>query len=66
MKTSCQDIVTSMSFFQYMTNLEQSENQILDGYSLKLMFSLKKPVYLTKTENRTKKSQKVFSRYCFE
>ena len=66
MKTSCQDIVTSMSFFQFMTNLEQSENQILDGYSLKLMFSLKKPVYLTKTENRTKKSQKVFSRYCFE
>ena len=66
MKTSYQDIVTSMSFFQFMTNLEQSENQILDGYSLKLMFSLKKPVYLTKTENRTKKSQKVFSRYCFE
>ena len=66
MKTSCQDIVTSKSFFQFMTNLEQPENRIMDGHSLKLMFSLKKTVYLTKTENRTKKSQKMFSRYCFE
>ena len=54
--TSCQIIVTSFSFFLFMANFELSESQIPDVYSVKLTFSLTVRFYLTKTENRTKKS----------
>ena len=50
------EIMTSLSFFQFMANLEQSEGRIPDAQSLKLLFSLIATFYLTKTENRTKKS----------
>ena len=40
--TSCREIVTSLRFFQFTANLEQSGSQIPDAYSVKLMFSLQK------------------------
>ena len=39
-----------------MANLEQSGSRIPDAWSLVLTFSLILNFYLTKTENRTKKS----------
>ena len=45
-----------MSFFQIKANLEQSGSRIPDAESVKLRFSSKVIFYLTKTENRTKKS----------
>ena len=63
---SCRKIVTSLSFFQFMANLEQSGSQIPDAESAKLMFSLIVTFYLTKSENRTKKSLTQLSQYCFE
>ena len=56
MMTSVQKIVTSLQVFQFMANLEQSVSQILDAEFAKLMFSLIVTFYVTKTENRTKKS----------
>ena len=54
--TSCQKIVTSLSFFGFLANLEQSGGRIPDTESAKVMFSVKVTFCLTKTENRTKKS----------
>ena len=48
---SCQQIVTSWSFFRFMTNSERSGSQIPDTQSVKLTFSLIVTFYLTKTEN---------------
>ena len=39
-ETSCQKIVTSLSFFQFMVDLEQSKSWTPDAESAKLMFSL--------------------------
>ena len=50
--TSCQQIVTSLSFFRFMANLEQSGNRIPEVWSVKLTFLLTVIFYLTKTENR--------------
>ena len=66
MMTSCQQIVISLSFFQFLANLEQSGSQILDTYFVKSTFSLLATSYLTKTENRTKKPSTQFPHYCFE
>ena len=63
---SCWQIVTSLSFFQLMADLEQSERQIPGSWSVKVTFSLIVFFYLTKTENRTKKSLTQLSYYCFE
>ena len=38
--TLCRKIATSLSFFQFMVNLEQFRSQIPDAQSVKLMFSL--------------------------
>ena len=38
--TSCRQIVASLSFFQFMTNFEQSESRIPDAQSVKITFSL--------------------------
>ena len=54
--TSCQEIMTSLSFFQFMTYLEYSGSENPDVWSVKLTFSLIVSFYLTKAENRTKKS----------
>ena len=49
-----------------MANLEQFGNQIQDAWSVILKFSLTVTFYVTKTENRTKKSLTQLSYYCFE
>ena len=64
--TSCRQIVTSLSFFQFMTNSKQSVGGNQDVWSVKLIFSLTVTFYLTKTENRTKKSLTQLSYYCFK
>ena len=56
MMKSCQQILTSFLFFQFMANLEQSGSRIRDTWSVKLKFSLIVAFYLTRTESRTKKS----------
>ena len=55
--TSYQQIVTSMSFFQFQANLQPSGSRIPDGWSKKLAFLLIVTFYLTEPENRTKKSR---------
>ena len=64
--TPCQKTITSLSFFQFMVNLEQSGSRIPDAQSVKLTFSLTVTFYLIKTENRTKNSLTQLSQYCFE
>ena len=64
--TSCRKIVTSLPFFQFTANLEESRIWISDAYSVKLVFLLTVTFYLTKTENRTKKSLAQLLHYCFE
>ena len=63
---SCWQIVMSLSFFGYLANLEQSAGRIPDTESAEVMFSVTVTFCLTKTENRTKKSQTQLSHYCFE
>ena len=64
--TSCRKIVTSLSFFGFSANLEQSGGRIPDTESAKVMFSVIVTFCLTKTENRTKKPLTQLSHYCFE
>ena len=64
--TSCRQIVTQLSLFRFMANLEQSRSRFPDAWLVKLTFSLKITFYLTKTENRTKQSLTQLSYYCFE
>ena len=54
--------MTSLSFFRFMANLEQSGSQIPD---VKLTFSIV-TFHLIKTDNRAKKSLTQLSHYCFE
>ena len=53
---SLQKIVTLLLFFEFLANLEQSGGRIPDTESAKVMFSVIVTFFLTKTENRTKKS----------
>ena len=64
--TSFLKIVTSLSFFKFLTNLEQSGGRIPDTESAKIMFSITVTFFLRKTENRTKKYLTQLSHYCFE
>ena len=64
--TSCQKIVTSLSFFRFLANLEQSGGRIPDTESAEVMLSVTVTFCFTKTENRTKKSLTKLSHYCFE
>ena len=52
--TSCWDIVMSLSFFQFMANLEPSRNRISDEESVKLTFSLKVTFILQKLKTKLK------------
>ena len=52
---SCQKIVTLLSFFEFMANLEQSESQIRDAWSVVLTISLKYPFFLQKLKPKLKK-----------
>ena len=63
---SCREIVTSLSFFGFLANSEQSGGRIPETESAKVIFSVKVTFFLTKTENRTKKSLTQLSHYCFE
>ena len=58
--------MTSLSFFRFFANLEKSGDQISDTESAKVMFSVIGIFCLTKTENRTKKSQTQLSHYSIE
>ena len=49
-------IVASLLFLQFMVNSEQSRSRILDAQSVKYIFLLIVIFYLTKTENKTKRS----------
>ena len=51
--TSYRQIVTSLLFIRFMTNLEQFGIWVPYTWSVKLTFSLIVTFYLTKTENRT-------------
>ena len=63
--TTCQQIVTSLSFFQFMANLQLSGSRISEEWSIEITFSLTMTFYLTKTENKIKKSLTELSYYCF-
>ena len=62
----CQQIVTPLSFFQFMANLQPPESWIQNTWLIKLTFSLTITFYRTTTENRTKKPITQLSYYCFE
>ena len=62
----CQEIVTSLSFFGFLANFEQSRGWIPDTESAKVMFSVIVTFCPTKSENRTKRSLTQLSHYCFE
>ena len=62
--TSCPKIVTSLSFFRFFANLEQSGGRITEF--AKAMFLVILTFCLRETENRTKKSLTQLSYYCFE
>ena len=64
--TSCKKVVTLLSFYQFMANLERSGSRVPDAYSVKLMFSLIVTFDLTKNANRAKKSLTELSHYCLE
>ena len=61
--TSCRKIVTSLPFFGFLANLEQSRGRIPDTESAKVKFSVIATFCLTKTENRTKKALTQLSQY---
>ena len=63
---SCWEIVTSLSFFRFLTNLEQVGGQIPNTECAKFMFSVIVTFCLAKTENKTKKSLTQLSHYSFE
>ena len=56
----------TVSVWVSFANLEQSGGRIPDTESAEIMFSVKITFFLTKTENRTKKSLTQLSHYCFE
>ena len=64
--TSCRNIVTSLSFFEFLANLEQSGGRIPNTESAKVIFSIIVTFCLKKTENRTKASLTQLSHPCFE
>ena len=49
--TSCREIVMPLSFFQFMSNLEQYVCRTLDIWSVMLTFSLTVSFYVRKAEN---------------
>ena len=53
MMMPCQHRCNTLSFFQFMTNLEQSRSWIPEAWSLKLTYPLILFFYLTKIENKT-------------
>ena len=64
--TSCQKIVTSLSFFGFLANSEQSGGRIPITESAEVVFSVTVTFGLTKTEYRTTKSLTQLSHYYLE
>ena len=62
----CQKIVTSLSFFRFSANLEQSGRRIPDIEPAEVMFSVIVTFCYTNTENRPKKSITQLSHYYLE
>ena len=54
--TPCQEVVTFLSFYQSIPNLDQSGNRIREAWSVKPTCLSTVTFCITKTENRTKKS----------
>ena len=50
------EIATPLSFLQFTINVKQSGSRIPDAYPVKTLFLLIVTFYLSKTENRIKKS----------
>ena len=63
---ACRKIVTSLSFFGFLANLEQSKGRIPDTKFAKITFPLIVAFCIKKTENRTIKSITQLSHYDFE
>ena len=61
-----QQIVTSLSFFIFMVNLQSSENWIPDVWFIKSKFSLTITFCFTKPANKFIKSLTQVLYYCFE
>ena len=61
--TSCRKIVTPLSLFEFLANLEQSRDRILDTKSAKVTFPLIVTFCYRKTENRPMKSLVQLSHY---
>ena len=57
--TPYRQIITSLPFFRFMTNLDHPGSRIPKVWFVKLTFLLTVTFYLTKTENRTKQSNTV-------
>ena len=57
----CNNIVT---FLKFISNSEESRSQIPDAEFVELIFSLIVTFFVTKPENRTRKSQTHLSHYC--
>ena len=55
------EIATPLTFFKFLANLEQSQSWIPEAWSVKLTLLLKVIAYLTKIENKIKKSHTRFS-----
>ena len=64
--TSCQQIMTSLTFIRFVTNLELSGNGIPDARFIYLRFSSIRIFYLAKAGSRTKQSPTQLSYYWFE
>ena len=63
--TSFRENVTSLSFSEFLANLEQSKDWIPDTEAAKVIFLVTVAFCRTKTENGTKKSLTQLSHYCF-
>ena len=57
--TSRRQIVTSLSFIQFMANLQPPGGRIPNSWSVKLIFSLIVTFYLTKPENSENSSHTI-------
>ena len=62
----CREIETSLLFFGFLANLEQSGDRVPDTEPSKVVFSVIITFCLTKTGNITKNSVAQLSHYCFE
>ena len=63
---ACREIETSLSFFGFLANLEQSGDRVPDTEPSKVVFSVIITSCLIKTGNITKNSVAQLSHYCFE